>query len=126
MELNPLVAAVASKFGDPDGKYLAFLNSTDPMFRGQPYFALAGGLGGRTSAANGTATATLGSGTVLRSSTSTDLNASPVATTEGSVGVMSGSSCLTPISSSYVTGATLLVVTIAIAGVCFGEVRSRI
>ena len=45
VELNPLVVAVANRFGDPDGKYMAFLNSTDPAYFAQPYYALANNLG---------------------------------------------------------------------------------
>uniref|UniRef100_A0A8H7XTG2 Alginate lyase domain-containing protein n=1 Tax=Psilocybe cubensis TaxID=181762 RepID=A0A8H7XTG2_PSICU len=36
-ELYPDVAAVASVYGDPDGKYLAFLKKGDPKFIAQPY-----------------------------------------------------------------------------------------
>ena len=39
-ELNPIVAAVASRFGDPSGKYAAFLAKTDPQYPAQPYYAL--------------------------------------------------------------------------------------
>ena len=39
-ELNPIVAAVASRFGDPGGKYAAFLAKTDPQYPAQPYYAL--------------------------------------------------------------------------------------
>ncbi|TYJ55669.1 hypothetical protein B9479_003572 [Cryptococcus floricola] len=42
--LNPVVAAVASKYGDDDGTYAAYLKQTDPYFPGQPYFALNKGL----------------------------------------------------------------------------------
>lgn len=36
-ELYPNVAAVASVYGDPDGKYLAFLKKGDAKFIAQPY-----------------------------------------------------------------------------------------
>ncbi|WVQ72570.1 hypothetical protein IAR50_002128 [Cryptococcus sp. DSM 104548] len=42
--LNPVIAAVAAKFGDDDGTYANFLKNTDPYFPGQPYFALNEGL----------------------------------------------------------------------------------
>ncbi|ORY34037.1 alginate lyase-domain-containing protein [Naematelia encephala] len=43
-QLNPTIAAVASKFGDPDGAYAAFLKASDPYYPGQPYFALNAGV----------------------------------------------------------------------------------
>lgn len=42
--LNPVVAAVSAKYGDPDNKYANFLKSADPYFPGQPWFALNEGL----------------------------------------------------------------------------------
>ncbi len=55
-ELNPIVAAVASKFGDPNGSFAAFLAKTDPQYMAQPYYALASGLGGSGLQANATST----------------------------------------------------------------------
>lgn len=43
-ELAPTVAIVASKFGDPDGKYAAFLAKADKNYPGHPYYALARGV----------------------------------------------------------------------------------
>jgi len=37
-ELYPSVAAVASKYGDPDGKYAAFMANADNTYPAQPYF----------------------------------------------------------------------------------------
>jgi hypothetical protein len=37
-ELYPNVAAVAAKYGDPDGKYAAFLANADNTYPAQPYF----------------------------------------------------------------------------------------
>ncbi|KGB74556.1 hypothetical protein CNBG_0394 [Cryptococcus deuterogattii R265] len=42
--LNPVVAAISAKYGDPDNKYANFLKSSDPYFPGQPWFALNEGL----------------------------------------------------------------------------------
>lgn len=42
--LNPVVAVISAKYGDPDNKYANFLKSTDPYFPGQPWFALNEGL----------------------------------------------------------------------------------
>ena len=43
-EMSPSVAAIASKFGDPDGKYAAFLLKADKNYPAQPYYALASGV----------------------------------------------------------------------------------
>ncbi|CAD6587070.1 MAG: hypothetical protein TREMPRED_004653 [Tremellales sp. Tagirdzhanova-0007] len=43
-QLNPIIAAVVSQFGDPTGNLTAFLKKTDPFYPAQPYFALAEGL----------------------------------------------------------------------------------
>ena len=43
-ELNPTIAIIASKFGDPTGKFAAYLNSTDPQYMSQPYYALSSNL----------------------------------------------------------------------------------
>ncbi|WVQ82340.1 hypothetical protein IAT38_004468 [Cryptococcus sp. DSM 104549] len=43
-QLNPVVAAVAAKFGDPNGTYAEYLKESDPYFPGQPWFALNAGL----------------------------------------------------------------------------------
>jgi hypothetical protein len=43
-DLNPIIAAIASRFGDPTGNYTEFLKKTDPYFPGQPYYALSEGL----------------------------------------------------------------------------------
>ena len=43
-ELNPIIAALSSKMGDPDGTYAAFMRKTDPFYPAQPYFALSEGL----------------------------------------------------------------------------------
>jgi len=37
-ELYPSMAAVASKYGDPNGKYAAFLAKADNAYPAQPYF----------------------------------------------------------------------------------------
>jgi hypothetical protein len=37
-ELYPSVAAVASKYGDPDGKYATFMAKADNTYPAQPYF----------------------------------------------------------------------------------------
>ncbi|KAH6903268.1 alginate lyase-domain-containing protein [Coprinopsis sp. MPI-PUGE-AT-0042] len=42
-ELYPAVVAVASIFGDPDGKYLAFMKKAEPQFHKEPYFFLYAG-----------------------------------------------------------------------------------
>ncbi|KAL7421871.1 hypothetical protein Q5752_003642 [Cryptotrichosporon argae] len=42
--LNPTVAEVASLFGDPTGRYGAYLANSDARYISQPYFALANGL----------------------------------------------------------------------------------
>ncbi|WVQ81559.1 hypothetical protein IAT38_003683 [Cryptococcus sp. DSM 104549] len=39
-QLAPVVAAFASKYGDPDGSYAAFLVETDPYYTGQPWYAI--------------------------------------------------------------------------------------
>ncbi|WVQ79983.1 hypothetical protein IAT38_002084 [Cryptococcus sp. DSM 104549] len=39
-QLSPVVAAFASKYGDPTGRYAAFLKQMDPYYPGQPWFAL--------------------------------------------------------------------------------------
>ena len=38
VELYPDVAAVAATYGDPDGKYAAFLASQDPTYPAEAYF----------------------------------------------------------------------------------------
>jgi hypothetical protein len=43
-ELFPPLAAVASVYGDPDGKYAAFLKSKDANYPGSGYYLLAQGL----------------------------------------------------------------------------------
>lgn len=43
-ELFPPLAAVASVYGDPDGKYAAFLKSKDTAYPGSGYYLLAAGL----------------------------------------------------------------------------------
>ena len=43
-ELSPSVAFIASKFGDPDGKYAAFLERADGSYPGQPYYLLSQGV----------------------------------------------------------------------------------
>lgn len=42
-ELYPSVVAVASIFGDPDGKYLDFMKQAEPQFHEEPYFFLYAG-----------------------------------------------------------------------------------
>ncbi len=46
-DLYPNIAAVASVYGDEDGRYASFLNAADPGYAEQPYFLwnqpLAGG-----------------------------------------------------------------------------------
>jgi hypothetical protein len=37
-ELYPSIAAVASKYGDPDGKYAAFMANADNTYPSEPYF----------------------------------------------------------------------------------------
>ena len=37
-ELYPEIAAVAAKYGDPDGKYAAFLANADNQYPAEPYF----------------------------------------------------------------------------------------
>jgi len=37
-ELYPSIAAVASKYGDPDGKYAAFMANADNTYPAKPYF----------------------------------------------------------------------------------------
>jgi hypothetical protein len=37
-EIHPAVAAVAPTYGDPNGKYAAFLASGDSQYPAQPYF----------------------------------------------------------------------------------------
>lgn len=43
-ELFTPLAAVASVYGDPDGKYAAFLKERDPQYPGSGYYLLAKGL----------------------------------------------------------------------------------
>lgn len=37
-ELYPVVASVAAKYGDPNGKYAAFLANATPSYPADPYF----------------------------------------------------------------------------------------
>jgi len=37
-ELYPSIAAVGAAYGDPDGKYAAFLANADDTYPAQPYF----------------------------------------------------------------------------------------
>lgn len=57
-ELYPSVAAVASTYGDPDGKYQAYLQSKEPKYASEPFFLwdqpLSGGYNGSYSTSNGT------------------------------------------------------------------------
>jgi len=43
-ELNPTIAIIASKFGDPTGKYATYINKTEPYYTAQPYYALSSSL----------------------------------------------------------------------------------
>ncbi|CAE6458960.1 unnamed protein product [Rhizoctonia solani] len=43
-ELLPPVAAIASVFGDPDGKYAEFLKARDPQYPGRAFFLISPGL----------------------------------------------------------------------------------
>ncbi|CEL56856.1 hypothetical protein RSOLAG1IB_08134 [Rhizoctonia solani AG-1 IB] len=43
-ELFPPLAAIASVYGDPDGKYAAFLKEKDPNYPGSGYYLIAPGL----------------------------------------------------------------------------------
>jgi hypothetical protein len=45
LELLQPLAAVASMYGDPDGKYAAFLASRDPQYPSRAYYLLTPGLG---------------------------------------------------------------------------------
>jgi hypothetical protein len=38
LELGPHVAAAAAAYGDPNGKYAAFLGKTDASYRSKPYW----------------------------------------------------------------------------------------
>ena len=37
-ELYPSIAAIAANYGDPDGKYAAWMKGADNMYPAQPYF----------------------------------------------------------------------------------------
>lgn len=58
VELYPSVAAIASIYGDPDGKYAAFLDKVDSTYAQQAYFVwnqpLIGGYNGTYVAMNST------------------------------------------------------------------------
>lgn len=57
-ELYPSVAAVASTYGDPDGKYAAFLQKVEPHYAAEAFFLwdqpLVGGYNGSYSNSQGT------------------------------------------------------------------------
>jgi hypothetical protein len=77
-ELYPNVAAVASVYGDADGKYASYLKSADRSFASQPYFfwnqPFAPNEGGAlpTNTRGGNSPANTGKSTSTKSSSSED------------------------------------------------------
>lgn len=111
-ELYPNVAAVASVYGDPTGKYLAFLKKGEPAFMGEAYilwnqpFAL-----NETSGLVTNSAVTSASGAVKATSTSKSASTSKSTTTSAASSVSVGTvgSALTLISALLVGGLTALV-----------------
>lgn len=97
--LHPL-AAVASIYGDPDGKYAAFLASKDPQYPSRAYYLLTPGLS--DSGLSQTTTTT----TAVASSTSSTAQATGVAVSNGTAAATSHG-VLTVDTRSLVMGLTL-------------------
>ena len=89
-ELFPPIAAIASVFGDPEGKYAAFLKSKDQSYPGSGYYLLANGLSdsGLTQPTGGSSSGGSGGSSGSGSGSNSGSNAAGRTETGGLVGMV--------------------------------------